>query len=214
MATEARPHLIDERLLKAQSHPIRAHILNILSEGPSSPARMHRRMDNVSLNLVCHHVKVLRSVGLIELVDVKHHGGRKEHIYRAAERQYFDLEEWLQIDPKFRQPIITTILSQISEDTGRAMVEGKFAELPDSHLSRAPIELDKAGWQEIVDVLESALGGVLEAHARSVERARESGEDLMTARVVMMQFPIGREAQDELEAPPGSEPQSHSATLD
>lgn len=193
LATQVRPSLIDERVLKAQSHPIRAHILNILSEGPSSPARMQRRLENVSLNLVCHHVKVLRDVGLIELVDVRHHGGRKEHIYRATQRQYFDLEEWLQVDPKFRQPIIMTILSQISEDTARAMVEGKFTELADSHLSRSPIELDKAGWQEVVDLLEVALEGVLEAHARSVERSRESGEQLMAARVMMMQFPIGRE---------------------
>jgi DNA-binding PadR family transcriptional regulator len=193
VATQARPNLIDERVLKAQSHPIRAHILNILSEGPSSPAKMHRRMDNVSLNLVCHHVKVLKDVGLIELVDVRHHGGRREHIYRATQRQYFTLEEWLAIEPRLRNPIITTILSQISEDTARAIVEGRFAELPDSHLSRSPVELDREGWQEVVDVLETALEGVLEAHARSIERCRESGETPMPARVMIMQFPIGRE---------------------
>jgi DNA-binding transcriptional ArsR family regulator len=193
VTTQARPNLIDERVLKAQSHPIRAHILNILSEGPSSPAKMHRRMDNVSLNLVCHHVKVLRDVGLIELVDVRHHGGRREHIYRSTQRQYFTLEEWLAVEPKLRNPIITTILSQISEDTARAIIEGRFAELPDSHLSRSPIELDREGWQEVVAVLETALEGVLEAHARSVERSRESGEELMPSRVVIMQFPIGRE---------------------
>jgi DNA-binding transcriptional ArsR family regulator len=193
LATQARPQLIDDRVLKAQSHPIRAHILNILSEGPSSPAKMHRRMENVSLNLVCHHVKVLRDVGLIELVDVRHHGGRREHIYRATQRQYFTLEEWLAVDPKFRNPIITTILGQISEDTARAVIEGKFMDPPDSHLSRSPIELDGEGWQEVVSVLEEALEGVLEAHARSVERSAESGEALMPARVVIMQFPIGRE---------------------
>ncbi|HEU5252242.1 MAG TPA: helix-turn-helix domain-containing protein [Solirubrobacterales bacterium] len=193
MATQARPNLIDKRVLKAQSHPIRAHILNILSEGPSSPAKMQRRMDNVSLNLVCHHVKVLRDVGLIELVDVRRHGGRREHIYRATQRQYFTLEEWLAVEPKLRNPIITTILSQISEDTARAIVEGKFTQLADSHLSRSPVELDREGWQEVVDVLETALEGVLEAHARSVERCRESGEELLPVRVMMMQFPIGRE---------------------
>jgi len=193
VATQARPHLIDERVLKAQSHPIRAHILNILSEGPSSPARMQRRMENVSLNLVCHHIKVLRDVGLIELVDVRQHGGRREHIYRATQRQYFTLDEWLAIDSKLRNPIITTILGQISEDTARAILEGRFAELPDSHLSRSPIELDRKGWEEVVAVLETALEGVLEAHARSVERSAESGEELMPARVMIMQFPIGRE---------------------
>jgi hypothetical protein len=193
VATKARPNLIDERVLKAQSHPIRAHILNILSEGPSSPAKMHRRMDNVSLNLVCHHVKVLKDVGLIELVDIRHHGGRREHIYRALQRQYLTLEEWLAVDPKVRNPITTTILSQISEDTTRSIAEGKFAELEDNHLSRSPIELDREGWKEVIDLLETALEGVLEAHARSAERSRESGEPLMIARVVIMQYLIGRE---------------------
>lgn len=193
------PVLIDPRILKAQSHPIRAEILNILSEGPNSPSRMHRRMDIGSLQLVCHHINVLRAVGLIELVRIKEHGGRKEHIYGATRRQYFTLEEWMAVDPKFRDPVIGTILRQISDDTGRAAAEGRFSELPDSHLSRSPIELDAEGWAEVVEALEVALERILEAHARSKERAQVSGEALMVARVVMMQFPIGREDPRELE---------------
>jgi DNA-binding transcriptional ArsR family regulator len=196
----AIPTLIDSRVLKAQSHPIRAHILNILSEGPSSPGRMQRRMENVSLSLVCHHVKVLRTVGLIELVEIRKHGGRKEHIYRATRRQFFDVEEWEAIDPRFRDPIVGTILQQISEDAGRSAAEGRFNEIPSRHLSRSPIEVDQEGWKEVVDVLEDALTGVLEAHAKSKERAYESGEELLPARVVIMQFPMGREA------PVGDEP--------
>lgn len=189
----ATPTLIDPRILKAQSHPIRAHILNILSEGPNSPSRMHRRMENISLELVCHHIRVLRRVGLIELVQIKERGGRREHIYRAAKRQYFSLEEWMAVDPKFRDPLIGTILRQISDDTGRAAAEGRFSEFPDSHLSRSPIELDAQGWMEVVDALEVALKRILEAHGRSKERAQASGEALIVARVVMMQFPIGPE---------------------
>ena len=189
----ARPTLIDDRIFKAQSNPIRAHILNILSEGPNSPSRMHRRMENVSLSLVCHHVKVLRRVGLIELVRTKSRGGRKEHIYRATKRQYFSLEEWLAVDAKFREPLVSTILRQISDDTGRAAAEGRFNELLDRHLSRSPVELDGPGWTEVVEALKTALESVLESHARSAERAQISGEALLAARVVIMQFPIGRE---------------------
>jgi DNA-binding transcriptional ArsR family regulator len=156
-------------------------------------------MEHVSLETVWHHIKVLRDVGLIELVRVKQHGGRKEHIYRAAKRQYFSLEEWLAVDPKFRDPLIGTILRQISDDTGRAAAEGRFSEFPDSHLSRSPIELDAEGWTEVVDALEVALKRILEAHARSKERAQVSGEALMVARVVMMQFPIGPEDPRERE---------------
>lgn len=197
MAKQASPNLIDPQVLKAQSHPIRAAILNILSEGPNNPARMQRRMEGISLNLLCHHVNVLQRAGLIELADVRMHGGRKEHIYRATKRQYFDLDEWLAIDPKYRQPIISGILKQISEDTGRAAAEGKFNLLPDSHLSRSPVEVDALGWEEIVEALEVALDGVLEAHARSAERAQQSGEEKVPARVVIMQFPIGRESDED-----------------
>jgi DNA-binding transcriptional ArsR family regulator len=195
----AAPTLIDPRILKAQSHPIRAHILNILAEGPNSPSRMQRRMENISLELVCHHIRVLRTVGLIELVRIKEHGGRKEHIYRATRRQYFSLEEWLAVDPKFRDPVIGTILRQISDDTGRAAAEGRFSEFPESHLSRSPIELDAQGWMDVVEALEVALERILEAHAQSKERAQVSGEALMVARVVMMQFPIGPEDPRERE---------------
>jgi DNA-binding transcriptional ArsR family regulator len=204
MATkQTSPKLIDPRVLKAQSHPIRAHILNILGEGPNSPARMQRRMDGVHLNLVCHHIKVLREADLIELIDVRMHGGRKEHIYRTTqERQYFDLEEWLAIDEKYRQPLVTTILEQISEDTGRSMAEGKFNLRPDAHVSRSPVELDDEGWKEVADALDAVLERVLEAHARSAERSRVSGEKRIPARVAILQYPIGREGSAEPEADP------------
>jgi DNA-binding transcriptional ArsR family regulator len=198
------PTLIDPRILKAQSHPVRAEILNILSEGPNSPSRMHRRMEAGSLQVVCHHVKILREVGLIELARIEPRGNRKEHFYRATKRQFFTLDEWLAVDPKFRDPVIGTILRQISDDTGRAAAEGRFSEFPDSHLSRSPIELDSLGWTEVVKVLENALEGILEAHARSKERAQDTGEALMIARVVMMQFPIGkmdpREREDQTDS--------------
>jgi len=190
--TQAPPNLVDQRLLKAMAHPTRIHILDILSEGPSSPARMQRRMENVSLNLVSHHVKVLRDLGCIELVKTVPRRGAKEHIYRVKERQFFTAEEWEAIEPKARQPITSVILRMISEDTGRSLSEGKFDELVDNHLSRSPVELDREGWSEVVDVLARALDEVLEADAKSRERVYESGEELMAARVVIMQFLLGR----------------------
>lgn len=192
-APKQTPPLVDPRLLKALAHPTRVHILDILSEGPSSPVRMMRRMENISLNLVSHHVKVLRDLGCIELIGTVPKRGAREHMYRARERQFFSAEEWEAIEPKSRQPITSVLLRMISEDAGRSLAEGKFDELPDNHLSRAPVELDGEGWTEVVESLARTLDEVLEAHARSAERAYESGEELMVARVVMMQFLIGRE---------------------
>ncbi len=199
--TTSPPQLFDQRLLRAEAHPIRAHILSILGEGPSSPARMQRRMENVSLNLVSYHVKQLVKFGCIELVrKEKSPSGATEHVYRAVERPFIDAEQWAAVDPKLRQPITATILRMISEDTGRSLAEGKFDALVDNHLSRTPVELDAEGWQEVVATLERALADVLEANAKSAERARESGEERTVARVVIMQYPIGREDPRERES--------------
>lgn len=187
----ARPALIDQRLLKALSHPTRQHILDMLGEGPSSPVRLMRRMDNISLNLVSHHIKVLKELGCVELVETVPRRGATEHIYRATKRHMFTAAEWEALEPSDRAPITANVLRLISEDTGRAFTEGKIDELPDNHLSRTALELDSEGWEEVVDILERTLEEVLEANVKSAERSSSSGEELSSSRVMIMQFPIG-----------------------
>jgi len=178
-------------LLKALAHPTRQLILEILNQGTSSPIRITRQLEGVSLNLVSHHIKVLRELGCIELVETMKKRGATEHIYRATKRTMFSAEEWEAVDPAKRPPLTANILRAISEDTGRAFAEGRMDEMPDNHLSRSPLELDEEGWAEVVDTLGRALDEILEANAKSAERARVSGEDLQASRVMIMQFPIG-----------------------
>jgi DNA-binding transcriptional ArsR family regulator len=193
------PALVDRRLTKALAHPTRVHILSILNEGPSSPSKIAKRLNNVSLNLTSHHIKVLRELGCVELVREVAHGGRTEHIYRATERQFFTAKEWEEVDIHNRPPITISILRLISEDVGKSLAAGKFDELPDNHLSRSPLDVDREGWKEIVAILERTLEEVFKVNERSAERARLSGEDLMKIRVVMMQFLLGPQQED---APP------------
>lgn len=187
----AQPALIDQRLLKALSHPTRQHILDMLGEGPSSPVRLMRRMDNISLNLVSHHIKVLKELGCVELVETVPRRGATEHIYRATKRHMFTAPEWEALEPHDRSPITANVLRLISEDTGRAFAEGKMDELPNNHLSRTALELDSEGWEEVVDILERTLEEVQEANVRSAERSSAGGEALAPSRVMIMQFPIG-----------------------
>jgi DNA-binding transcriptional ArsR family regulator len=178
-------------MLKALSHPTRQHILDMLGEGPSSPVRLMRRMDNISLNLVSHHIKVLKELGCVELIETVPRRGATEHIYRATKRHMFTVEEWETIAPHDRAPITANVLRLISEDTGRAFAEGKIDELPDNHLSRTALQLDEEGWGEVVEILERTLGEIQEVNERSAERTSTSGEELASSRVMIMQFPIG-----------------------
>jgi DNA-binding transcriptional ArsR family regulator len=195
MGKKSPPNMVDPRLLKALIHPTRIRIMDILTEGPNSPSGIQRRMgDGVSLNLVGHHLKVLRDFGCVEMVDEVKRKGFTEHIYGRSKREFLTAAEWGAIDRVDRQLASTEIMRAISGDVGRAFLDGKLDEREDNHLSRTPLRVDEKGWQEIVKALEKALLAVLKAAEKSEERAKDSEEELFDARVVIMQFPMSEEA--------------------
>jgi DNA-binding transcriptional ArsR family regulator len=185
------PDLIDPRLLKALVHPTRIHIMDILTEGENSPSGIQKRIGDISLDLVSHHIKVLRDLGVVELCDeVKQKGKFTEHIYRARDWQYLNDEEWGAIDPGDRPGASMTILRGISEDVTRALWENRIDERVDSHLSRSPLKLDEQAWKKVAETLESAMNIAMQAHKESLERANRGETDLIDARVVIMYFPL------------------------
>lgn len=178
-------------MLQTLSHPLRNQIMAILIEGPTSPSRIAKRIDGANLNLVAHHVKKLESMGCIELIEtIEKKGRRPEHIYKAIGRPVISAEDWGALSPDEKVRTTATILASIGEDTATSIEHGKFEAMPDNHLSRCIIEVDEPGWARQVEILERAMNEVLETHEESQQRARESGENLMPARVIIMQFPM------------------------
>lgn len=180
-------------MIKALAHPTRVDILNVLVEGPSSPSRISRQLDNVSLNLTSHHIKVLRELDCVELQEEVRHGGRTEHIYRLTKRPMFTAEEWKEVDPEDGQFLTLDLLRVVSEEVQQALLNGGF-DGHDRHLSRTPLAVDREGWQEVAKILERALYELFEVGERSAERAERSGEELTKARVVIMQFLFSKDA--------------------
>lgn len=80
-----RPVSIDQRLAKALSNSLRAKALNLIAEGVASPKTIAEKLD-VDLPTVSYHVRVLRRLGCIELVETKTRRGAVEHIYRVSAR--------------------------------------------------------------------------------------------------------------------------------
>jgi DNA-binding transcriptional ArsR family regulator len=82
---QRRPVSIDQKLAKALSSEIRAQALALISEGVASPKLIAARLD-LDLRNVAYHVRVLKKLGCIELVETERHRGAVEHIYRVTER--------------------------------------------------------------------------------------------------------------------------------
>jgi DNA-binding transcriptional ArsR family regulator len=79
-----RPISIDPRLAKALSSPLRAEALALIGEGVNSPKLIAEKLD-LDLRNVAYHVRVLRNLGCIELIETKPRRGATEHVYQLTE---------------------------------------------------------------------------------------------------------------------------------
>lgn len=74
---------IDPRLAKALSNDVRARALDLLSTGPMSPKSIAAEL-GLDVRRLAYHVRVLKKLGCIELIETRPRRGAVEHIYRAA----------------------------------------------------------------------------------------------------------------------------------
>jgi DNA-binding transcriptional ArsR family regulator len=179
--------LVDPRIAKALSHPMRARILAILNERTASPNEISEMIDERLPN-VSYHVRALLDLGCIELVDTAQRRGAIEHYYKALVRPFFSDRDWKRLPKSGRQSISDSALQIIWEDVSNAIRAGTFEARADRHLSHSPMTLDSEGWRELAKVLEGALVEAERIQSRSAARLDESGDAGIPARVVIMQF--------------------------
>ena len=186
--------LVDPRIAKALSHPMRARILVILNDRVASPNEIAETIDERLPN-VSYHVRALVELGCIELVDTAQRRGAIEHYYRAIIRPFFSDRDWKRIPRSARLAISDTALELVWEDVSDAVKAGTFDGRTDRYLTHTPMILDEQGWAEMTAVLAKASAEAEKVASRSAERLTRSKADGVPTRVVLMQF----------ESPPGDD---------
>jgi DNA-binding transcriptional ArsR family regulator len=179
--------LVDPRIAKALSHPMRARILVILNERVASPNEIAESIDERLPN-VSYHVRALLELGCIELVDTAQRRGAIEHYYRAVIRPFFSDRDWKRIPRSARQAISDTALEIVWADVSDAIKAGTFDARPDRYLTHSPMVLDEQGWREMAAVMAKAFAEAEKVKSRSAGRLKRSKEDGVPTRVVLMQF--------------------------
>jgi DNA-binding transcriptional ArsR family regulator len=190
----ARPtlDLVDPRIAKALSHPMRARILMILNERVASPNEIAEtigeRLPNVS-----YHVRALQDLECIELVSTAQRRGAIEHYYRAVVRPFFSDRDWKRLPRSGRQAISDSILRILWDEVSTAIQGGTFEARSDRHLSHSRVALDDEGWAEMTKLLAGALDEAEKIASRSEERLTKSDHQPIHAAVAMMQFELPAE---------------------
>jgi DNA-binding transcriptional ArsR family regulator len=179
--------LVDPRVAKALSHPVRAHVLTILNERVASPNQMSEELGE-PLGNVSYHVKALLELQCIELVSTTPRRGAVEHFYRAIERPYFSDRDWSRLPRSLRRAISDVGLQLIWDDVADAIEAGSFEARTDRHLSRYPLVLDEQGWEELGKVLAGVFDETVRIESESAARLAESAEQGFNAKLAVLAF--------------------------
>ena len=182
--------LIDARLAKALAHPLRVRLLAALNEGVASPNQLAEQVEEPLQN-VSYHVRVLLSLGCIELVRTAQRRGAIEHFYRALTRPFFTDSDWEQLPASARHSLSDSVLRQVWDDAAGALGAGTFDDRDDRHLTRTPLAVDEKGWEKLNELLAELQERALEIQDESAERLAKSGDEALATRLVMMHFPSG-----------------------
>lgn len=181
-------------LLKALAHPVRLHLLGILSYRTISPAEFARERDEPIPN-VSYHFKVLERLGCAELAEAKPAGGSYEHIYRRTATVIFDDEYWLQMPDEARRIIASTTLKDLIGRMTQAIQAGTFTARDDVHFTWTPMNVDQLGWAELMELLDSTRREASQIEFRSAQRIAKEGKPSFPATVALAGFESPGEAQ-------------------
>jgi DNA-binding transcriptional ArsR family regulator len=179
--------VVDQRLVKALSHPLRAQILSLLNERTASPVELSRLLGERLTN-VSYHVRQLQRYGCIELVDERPVRGANEHFYCGITRSFLSDDNWRQLSPDVQTGISVAGMKMINDKARAALDAETFDRRQDRHLSCTSMVLDEEGWGAVIGLLSRTLEGLMEIQSQCAGRLAENGQPAIPATVSMLGF--------------------------
>lgn len=179
--------VVDQRLVKALGHPLRAQLLSILNERTASPVELSRMLGERLTN-VSYHVRQLQKYGCIELVEERPVRGANEHFYRGTTRSFLSDDNWKQLPPEAQAGISVAGMKMINDRAREALDAETFDRRQDRHLSCTPMVVDEEGWQALTKLLAQTLEELMEIQTASAARLAKKGSGGIPATVSILSF--------------------------
>jgi len=175
---------IDQRLVRALSHPLRIQILEILTERIASPASLAEQLD-ANLSDVAYHTRALGRCGCLKLVDTAQKRGATEHFYKATPGSFVGDRAWRRVPSTILGGVSGASLQTFMDKAVAALEAGTIDARDDTVLNWMPLLLDQDGWDEVVAIVDEANERVLAAQKRSATRLAGAEEPLEAISTVV-----------------------------
>jgi DNA-binding transcriptional ArsR family regulator len=185
----AQEPAIDQRIMKALSHPLRVRMLTLLNQKVSSPSELAEELDE-PLGNVSYHMRFLADLNMVKLVRTEPRRGAVEHYYEALEPPLISDDDWAQLPVALRRSLSDSTLSQIARDLKGAAKAGGF-DRENIHVSRLALTLDEQGWNELSEMLSDVLERARRLQEQSNKRRKRSDGAAIPTALVLMQFEGG-----------------------
>ena len=181
---------IDNRVVKALSHPTRVRILTLLRDREMvSPVKLANEL-GLALGTVGYHVRRLEALGFIELAKRTQRRGAVEHHYRAR----------TMLEPPLRSAGTTaarrptsrgTEACTAAQEAQAAVARGGFDAVTARSDARV-LTLDERGREQVHAALEALSATVAQVQQASAERLAAADTDLRpcACTAVMMLFDV------------------------
>lgn len=184
---------VDQRLIIALGHPIRAHILAVLNERVASTKEIGDELE-LDVSAFYKHVQLLRKLGCIECVETRSVRGAKEHFFRATTTLSLDDRNWQRVPATVRHDIVADLIRTISEEAFEALAAHTLGAGKPEHLSCNPAIVDARGRRESIELLNRTLQGLIAIQRDSNTRLTKSGEDGIPMTTAILGFEADRPA--------------------
>jgi DNA-binding transcriptional ArsR family regulator len=183
-----RPEVIDQRLVRALSHPLRVKILEVLTERVASPIRLSDDLD-AGLSHVAYHTRALDKCGCLELVDTAQRRGATEHFYKAAPHSFIGDRIWRRVPRALLGGVSGATLQSFMDRAVAALEAGTIDGREDTTLCWTPVLLDQRGWEEVTATMEETVAAVMAVQTESRKRlAASKGRGAISAIVGLASF--------------------------
>jgi DNA-binding transcriptional ArsR family regulator len=182
---------IDQRLVRALSHPLRVRILEILTERAASPNELVDVLE-YPLGHIAYHSRVLEKCGCIELVRTAQRRGAVEHYFQASPRSFIGHQDWRRVPRSLLGNVSSASIQSFMDKVVAAAEAGTIDGREDTKLSWMPIVVDPAGWEQAGEIIDEAVARLQGVHEQSKQRLAQSDGEGTTMIIGFAGFEAAR----------------------
>jgi hypothetical protein len=188
---DACPVPFSRRISRVFADPVCLRIVAELNTREMSASGFHRELGGASRSGIHRRFKLLTELGWLTKVRDETGGRRRgatERFFRATGPLIIDNESWSEVPDSIKASYSWSTFERLSELFKEAMEAGTVDARPDRHLSWSLLLLDRRGWQNAIEALDSLFALIFEEQTAAKHRVAKSGERRIRTLVALAGF--------------------------